>query len=109
MDLEVPKPFHHTDNGQQIYNKLGIHFSFGWAENQQSNPIERFHRTLYSLINSLRSEGESNFVECVKTAVMLYKGAKNSSTGVTSSLLFLGIEVVLPTDLFQAPPPSRSG
>jgi hypothetical protein len=37
-------------------------------------------------------------VECVKTAVILYK---LSSTGV----LFLGREVVLPTDLFQGAPP----
>ena len=44
----IPKTFH-TDNGkeiaahmaQQLYNKLSIHLSFGWAENHQSNPIER--------------------------------------------------------------------
>ena len=54
----IPKTFH-ADNG-----------SFGWAENHQSNPVERFHQTLYKMINSLRSEGEDNFVEGVKTAVM---------------------------------------
>ena len=81
----IPKTFH-ADNGkeftahiaQQLYNKLGIHFSFGWAENHQSNPVERFHQTLYKLINSLRAEGEDNFVEGVKTAVMLYNGAKQA-------------------------------
>ena len=73
-----PKTFH-ADNGkeftahiaQQLYNKLGIHFSYGWAENHQSNPVERFHQT-YKLVNSLKAEGESNFVEGVKTAVILY-------------------------------------
>ena len=99
----------HTDNGkeftahmaQQLYNKLGIYFNFWWAENHQSNPIERFHCTLYSLINSLRAEGKNNFVECAKTAVMLYNGARHSSTGVTPNMLFLGWEGVLPSDLFQ--------
>ena len=57
------------------------------------------------MINSLRSEGEDNFIEGVKTAVMLYNGAKHLSTGVTPNILFLGREVVLPTDLFQGAPP----
>ena len=111
-DGGIPKTFH-ADNGkeftahiaQQLYNKLGIHFSFGLAENHQRNPVERFHQTLYKLINSLRSEGEDNFIKGVKTAVMLYNGAKHLSTGVTPNILFLGREVVLPTDLLQGAPP----
>ena len=91
----IPKTFY-VDNGKefmahmahQLYNKLGIHFSFGWAENHQSNPVERFHRTLYNLLISLRAEGESNFVEGVKTAVIFYNEAKHSSTGVTPNMLF---------------------
>ena len=87
----IPKSFR-TDNGKeftthmarQLYNKLEIHFTFWWAENHQSNPIERFHRTLHTLINSLRVEGEDNFIKCAKAAVMLYNGAPHSSTGVTS-------------------------
>ena len=43
-------------------------------------------------------------MESVKTAVMLYNGAQHSSTGVTPNMLFLGQEVVLPTDLFQGAP-----
>ena len=91
----IPKTFH-TDNGkeftahiaQQLYNKLGIHFSFGLAENHESIPIERFHSTFYDFINSLRAVGESNFVESVKTSVMLNSGARHSSTGVTPNLTF---------------------
>ena len=41
----------------------------------------------------MRAEGESNFVECVQTAVMLYNGVQHSSTGVTPNILFLGREV----------------
>ena len=44
-------------------------------------------------------------VEGVKTAVMLYNGAKHMSTGVTPNILLLGCEVVLPTDLLQGAPP----
>ena len=36
---------------------------------------------------------------------MLYNGAKHMSTGVTPNILFLGREVVLPTDLLQGAPP----
>ena len=32
-------------------------------------------------------------------------GSQHSSTRVTSNILFLGREVILPKDLFQAPPP----
>ena len=64
-----------------------------------------FHQTLYKLINSLRSEGEDNFVEGVKTAIMLYNRAKHLSTGVTPNILFLGREVVLPTNQLQGAPP----
>ena len=66
----ISKTFH-ADNGkeftahiaQQLYNKLGIHFSFGWAENHQSNPVERFHQILYKLVNSLRTEGETDLLQ----------------------------------------------
>ena len=53
-------------------------------------------------------EGESNFVESVKAAVMLSNRAQHSSTGVPPNMLFLGREVVLPTDLFREPPPLRT-
>ena len=36
---------------------------------------------------------------------MLYNGAQHLSTGVTPIMLFLGREVVLPTELFQGAPP----
>ena len=66
----IPKTVHagkeFTHIAQQLYNKLGIHFSFGWASNHQSNPRERFQQTLYKLVNSLRAEGDSNFIEGVK-------------------------------------------
>ena len=60
---------------------------------------------IYSLISSLRAEREDNFIECARTALMMYNGSQHFSTGVTPNILFLGREVVLPTDLYQDVPP----
>ena len=56
---------------QAMYSKLEVHFQFGHSDNHQSNPLERFHRTLWSLIRNLRAEGEDNWVSAVETAAWL--------------------------------------
>ena len=89
---------------QAMYSKLGVHFQFGHSDNHQSNPLERFHRTLWSLIRNLRAEGEDDWVSAVETAAWLYNQSRHSSTGFTPNKLFLGRENCLPTDLFQGAP-----
>ena len=54
---------------QAMYSMLGV--QFGHSDNHQSNPLERFHRTLCSLIWNLRAEGEDNWVSVVETAAWL--------------------------------------
>ena len=87
---------------QAMYSMLGV--QFGHSDNHQSNPLERFHRTLCSLIWNLRAEGEDNWVSVVETAAWLYNQTRHSSTGLTPNKLFLGRENCLPTDLFQGAP-----
>ena len=75
---------------QMCYKQLGIEIHFAVADNHQSNPIERFHRTLWNLIKAVRKGGENNLMDAVRTAVMTYNGSKHASTGQTPNALFLG-------------------
>ena len=60
---------------QMCYKQLGIEINFAVADNHQSNPIERFHRTLWNLIKAVRKGGEGNLMDAVRTAVMTYNGS----------------------------------
>ena len=84
-----------------------MHAKLGTPENHQANPLERFHRTLYGLVKSLRQEGETNFISGVRTAVMLYNGSIHASLGVTPNSLKFGHEVPGPGDLMLGRPPPR--
>jgi len=77
----------------------------GTPENHQANPLERFHRTLYNLVKSLRQEGETNFLSGVRTAVMLYNGSIHASLGVTPNSLKFGHEVPRPGEILLGRPP----
>ena len=90
---------------QNLFQELGIQVKLGTPENHQANPIERFHRTLYDLVKSLRQEGETNFLSGVRTAVMLYNGSVHSSLGVTPNRLKFGHEVPGPADMILGQPP----
>ena len=61
-----PQTFY-TDQGAEftatlirnLWNELGVWVRFAHMENHKANPVERFHQTLYSLVKSLRQEGEA--------------------------------------------------
>ena len=90
---------------QNLFQELGIQVKLGTPDNHQSNPLERFHRTLYDLVKSLRQEGETNFLSGVRTAVMLYNSSVHTSLGVTPNRLKFGHEVPGPADLVLGQPP----
>ena len=90
---------------RNLFQELGVHAKLGTPENHQANPLERFHRTLYSLVKSLRQEGETNFLSGVRTAVMLYNGSIHTSLGVTPNSLKFGHEVPGPGDFVLGRPP----
>jgi transposase InsO family protein len=90
---------------QNLFQELGVHAKLGTPDNHQANPLERFHRTLYGLVKSLRQEGETNFVSGVRTAVMLYNGSIHASLGVTPNSLKFGHEVPGPADMLLGRPP----
>lgn len=108
----IPRTFY-SDRGaeftskltQNLFKELGVQVKLGTPENHQSNPLERFHRTLYSLVKSLRQEGETNFLSGVRTAVMLYNGSVHASLGVTPNSLKFGHEIPGPADILLGRPP----
>ena len=64
---------------RNLFQELGVQANLGTPENHQTNLVERFHSTLYSLVTSLRQEVETNFLSRVRTAVMLYNGSVHAS------------------------------
>ena len=62
-------------------NMLGHTLSFIPADLHQSNMVERFHRTLMSMIRAIRTEGVQLCVPAVRMAVQYYNHKVHKGTG----------------------------
>ena len=85
--------------GRSLFEKMGVEVLYGHPDNHQSNPVERFHRTLYELAKGVRREGGNNLLSNFRTACMVYNGNRHGATGVTPNSLHLGKEIPMPTDV----------
>jgi len=61
--------------------------------------IERFHRTLNSMIAKIISERQRDWDLCLPSVMAAYRATCHSSTGYSPNALFLGREVISPIDL----------
>ena len=71
---------------------MGHNIEFIPADLHQANLVERFHRTLTSMIKAVRTEGVTRWVTAVQLAVQHYNQATHSSTGFAPVALHLGVE-----------------
>merc|ERR1712155_411104 len=71
---------------------LGHRIQFIPADLHQSNMVERFHRTLMSMIQAVRTEGVRHWVPAVRMALQYYNHKEHSSTGHTPVEIHLGID-----------------
>ena len=66
--------------------------------------VERFHRTLNSMLAKSVSESQRDWDERLPLVLAVYRASLHSSTGFTPNRLFLGREVRLPIDLVMGLP-----
>ena len=53
---------------KNLLNALDVNIKIGFSHNHQSNPVERFHRTLWALLKAKRANGENDFgLQCNQT------------------------------------------
>jgi transposase InsO family protein len=66
--------------------------------------VERFHRTLNSMIAKVVAENQRNWDKCLPSVLAAYRATVHESTGFTPNYLFLGRENYAPLDLVMPTP-----
>ena len=102
----------HSDNGREFCNtlmdgltkRLDIVHTRGPPYNAQSNSVERFHRTLNSMLRVMLPREDKEWDKHLPAITLAFNTKVNQATGVTPSLAFLGREAKLPVDLILRTP-----
>ena len=66
--------------------------------------VERFHRTLNSMLGKIVSDSQRNWDECLPAVMAAYRASPHDSTGFSPNKLFLGRENRMPLDLLMGFP-----
>jgi len=66
--------------------------------------VERFHRTLNSLLGKVVAENQKDWCERLPAVMAAYRASRHESTGYTPNLMMLGREVRTPVDLVYGRP-----
>ena len=110
----------HTDQGPDFESRLikelceltGIKKTHTTPYHPRGNPVERFNRTLLSMLGTLEPKQKSKWKEYVKPLVHAYNCTRNEVTGFTPYELMFGRSPRLPVDLAfglpVSPPQTRS-
>ena len=102
----------HSDNGKEFVNailneltdRLNIDKTTTPTYNPNSNPIERFHRTLNQTMRVFLEREEVYWDRYLPAFLMAYNSKVNSASGVTPYYAFYGRELRLPIDLVLPAP-----
>ena len=103
----------HTDQGtqfqsqlfEQICNLMGIHKTRTTPFHPQSDGfVERFNRTLESMLALYVDEDQRDWDKFVPLMTMAYRATPHESTGLSPNMLTLGHEIMLPIDLMVGLP-----
>ena len=70
--------------------------------------VERFHRTLNSMLAKVVNDNQRNWDECVPYVMAAYRATPHESTGYSPNRLFLGHEVRMPLDVAMGLSPEHS-
>ena len=79
-----------------MMKKMGVHVKVMHPYNHQSNPVERFHRTLWNLLRAKLANGEKDWEAALPAITLAYNAASHSSTKCSPARGFLGREVDVP-------------
>ena len=107
----------HSDQGTEFKNelwteicdRLRIRKTTTPAYNPQSNPVERWHRTLNQLLRVFMDRDDPAWKRHVPMACLAFNTKINASTGVSPFEAFFGRKARLPLDLIFPPPGRRYG
>jgi len=81
---------------KNLLNALDVNIKLGFSHNHQSNPIERFHRTLWALLRAKKANGENDWEKSLPTLILAYNATQHFSTNSSPARIFLGRELNLP-------------
>jgi transposase InsO family protein len=102
-----------TDRGPEFESELFTQF-MRWMEIDKlrttaykpstNGVVERFHRTLNSMLGKVVSESQRDWDERLPLVMAAYRASPHSSTGLSPNRLFLGRENRMPLDLIMGLP-----
>ena len=97
-----------TDQGSEfeacLFKELCLHMGIQKIRTTPYQPstngcVERFHRTLNSMIGKIVQHDQKNWDECLPIVMAAYRAAKHESTGFSPNRLVFGRENRAPLDL----------
>ena len=105
----------HSDNGREFSNDLlkqvldilEIPQTFGIPYVARSNRVERFHRTLKSLLRSYVEGNSARWMEVLPLALLAYRTATNAAHGLSPFFCLFGREATLPSQALVGFPPDH--
>ena len=88
----------------QLCDRLSIKKTFTPSYNPQSNMVERFHRSLNTLLRILLDREDTNWPRYLGAATLAYNTKVNKTTGMTPFHAMMGREARLPVEIvIEAP------
>ena len=81
---------------KNLLNALNVNIKIGFSHNHQSNPVERFHRTLWALLKAKKANGENDWEKSLPTLILAYNLTQHFSTNSSPARIFLGRELNIP-------------
>jgi transposase InsO family protein len=104
-----------TDRGSnfesQLFNELLRYYGIDHVRTTAYKPstngqVERFHRTLNSILAKVVSENQRDWDLHLPYAVAAYRATIHEATGYSPNFLVLGREVAVPLDIVMGQPPN---
>ena len=81
---------------KSLLKKFDANIKIGFSHNHQSNPVERFHRTLWALLKAKKANGENDWEKSLPTLILAYNSTQHFSTNSSPARIFLGRDLNIP-------------